>query len=539
MTDKNNKAMVVAPQPEAVEAGIEILRAGGNAVDAAIATAFVQGVVDPLMCGITGFGSMAIYRADTGVHEYIDFHAPAPEAATPDMWEDLIIGEARDGYGFTLKGNVNDVGYQSICVPAALKAYAVAHERHGKLPWADLVEPAIRWAREGWAVRPHVHQWWSMPSEMGRVSNRDRIAYTPASKALYCREDGSPKQVGDMVYNPDLAQTLSLIARDGADTFYTGEIAESIVADMEAHGGLITAADLASYEPRILDPITSTYKGFTVTTNHPPGGGPMLLEMLNILENFDLATLGHNSPEYIRIVGEAMRYATIDKDRFIGDPMFVDVPVEKLISKDYARTLSERIAAKEKADVPRFSADGKCTDTTQVSIVDHDGNCVSMTHSIGMSSGVVTDGLGILYNGCMGVFDPRPGLAGSIAPGKARFSSICPSIIFRDGSPYIVVGAPGATQISMGVLQTILNVLEFGNSMSDAVSLPRFSATSNAIDVTNRIPRFVTAELEKEGYQIIRSPMSFGVAWVHGIRMTKNGPEGGADPGTDGMSLTC
>ena len=342
-----------------------------------------------------------------------------------------------------------------------------------------------------------------------------------------------------MVYNPDLAQTLSLIARDGADTFYTGEIAESIVADMEAHGGLITAADLASYEPRILDPITSTYKGFTVTTNHPPGGGPMLLEMLNILENFDLATLGHNSPEYIRIVGEAMKYATIDKDRFIGDPMFVDVPVEKLISKDYARTLSERIAAKEKADVPRFSADGKCTDTTQVSIVDHDGNCVSMTHSIGMSSGVVTDGLGILYNGCMGVFDPRPGLAGSIAPGKARFSSICPSIIFRDGSPYIVVGAPGATQISMGVLQTILNVLEFGNSMSDAVSLPRFSATSNAIDVTNRIPRFVTAELEKEGYQIIRSPMSFGVAWVHGIRMTKNGPEGGADPGTDGMSLTC
>jgi|TARA_Y100001956_G_C4070681_1_gene163779 gamma-glutamyltranspeptidase/glutathione hydrolase len=265
----------------------------------------------------------------------------------------------------------------------------------------------------------------------------------------------------------------------------------------------------------------------------------MLLEMLNILENFDLAALGHNSPEYIRIVGEAMRYATIDKDRFIGDPMFVDVPVEKLISKDYARTLSERIAAKEKADVPRFSADGKCTDTTQVSIVDHDGNCVSMTHSIGMSSGVVTDGLGILYNGCMGVFDPRPGLAGSIAPGKARFSSICPSIIFRDGSPYIVVGAPGATQISMGVLQTILNVLEFGNSMSDAVSLPRFSATSNAIDVTNRIPRFVTAELEKEGYQIIRSPMSFGVAWVHGIRMTKNGPEGGADPGTDGMSLTC
>lgn len=539
MNDKNGKAMVVAPQPEAVEAGIEVLRAGGNAVDAAIATAFVQGVVDPLMCGISGFGSMAVYRADTGQHEYIDFHAPAPGAATPDMWEDLILGEARDGYGFMLEGNVNDVGYQSICVPASLKAYEVAHQRHGKLPWADLVEPAIRWAREGWAVRPHVHQWWSMPSEMGRVANRDRIAHTPASRALFCREDGSPKQIGDTVVNPDLARTLSLIAKDGADAFYTGEIAQAIVADMQANGGLISAEDLATYTPRILDPISATYKGFTVTTNHPPGGGVMLLEMLNILENFDLASLGHNSAEYVRIVAEAMKYATIDKDRFIGDPEFVDVPIEKLISKDYARTLAERIKAREKAEVPRFSADGKCTDTTQVSIVDHEGNCVSMTHSIGMSSGVVTEGVGVLYNGCMGVFDPRPGRAGSIAPGKARFSSVCPSIIFRDGAPYVVVGAPGATQIAMGVLQTILNVLEFDRSMSDAVSLPRFSATSNAIDVTNRIPRFITKELESQGYQTVRSPLSFGVAWVHGIRMTENGPEGGADPGTDGMALSC
>ncbi len=537
MKISTNQAMVVAPQPEAAEAGIDVLRAGGNAVDAAIATAFVQGVVDPLMCGIAGFGSMAVYKSGDRSHEYIDFHAPAPGAARADMWENLIEGEARDGYGFTLTDNVNDLGYQSICVPSSLKAYALAHERHGKLPWSELVSSAIQWAREGWIVRPHVHQFWSHPSEMGRVANHDRIKFTPASRALYCRVDGTPKQVGDLVRNSDLANTLELIAQQGADVFYTGEIARAIVEDMEANGGLVSVDDLATYSPLTRNPVSTTYRDFTVTTNHPPGGGLMLVEMLNIIENFDLASLGHNTPEYIRVVAEAMKYATIDKDRYIGDPDFVEGPVENLTSKAYARELAERIRNGEKADVPRFSADGKCTDTTQVSVVDSDGNCVSMTHSLGMPSGVVTEGLGFLYNGCMGVFDPRPGRAGSIAPGKARFSSICPSIIFRDGEPYMVIGAPGATQIAMGVLQTVLNVLDFDQSMSDAVALPRFSATSNVIDVTNRIPRSVTSALEAKDYRIMRSPRSYDFAWVHGIRVTGNGLEGGADPATDGVAL--
>lgn len=539
MTSSTHQAMVVAPQPEAAEAGIDVLKAGGNAVDAAIAAAFVQGVVDPLMCGIAGFGSMAVYKSGQRIHEYIDFHAPAPGAATVDMWEDLIEGEARDGYGFTLTGNVNDIGYQSICVPASLKAYAVAHSRHGKLPWKELVAAAILWARDGWVVRPHVHEFWSHPSEMGRVANHERITFTPASRRLYCRPDGSPKRVGDLVRNPDLANTLDLIARQGADVFYTGEIAHAIIDDMKSNGGLISAGDLAEYNPLTRQPVFTTYRDFTVSTNNPPGGGVMLVEMLNILENFDLVSLGHNTPEYIRVVAEAMKYATIDKDRYIGDPDFVKIPIEKLTSKAYARELAKRISAGEKADVPRFSANGKCTDTTQLSVVDGDGNCVSMTHSLGMPSGVITEGLGFLYNGCMGVFDPRPGHAGSIAPGKARFSSICPSIIFRNDQPYIIVGAPGATQIAMGVLQTILNTLDFERSMSDAVALPRFSATSNAIDVTNRIPRSVTRVLEAQDYQIVRSAKSYDFAWVHGIRMTGNGPEGGADPATDGVALAC
>jgi len=539
MSDRYGNGMVVAPQPEAAEAGVEILRAGGNAVDAALATAFVQGVVDPLMCGIAGFGSMAVYDAKTGKHEYIDFHSPAPGAATADMWADLIEGEARDGYGFILKGKVNDIGYQSICVPASLRAYATAHERHGSKPWGDLLERAISWANDGWEVRPHVYEFWSDPGMMGRVANFERIAFTPAARALYCREDGSPKRVGDKVVNRDLANTLRTIALDGADAFYLGEIAQQIIADMRANEGLISREDLAGFQCRINKPVVSSYRDFTLTTNQPPGGGLMLAQMLNILEHFDLVEIGHNSVEYVRIVSEAMKYATIDKDRGIGDPEFVDVPFEKLLSREYAAELADRIRSGEKAEVPRFDPAGPCKDTTHISVVDGEGMCVSMTHSLGMPSGVVTDGLGFMYNGCMGVFDPRPDMPGSIAPGKARFSSIVPSIIFRDEIPYVVIGAPGATQIAMGVLQATLNVLDFDCSMQEAVWRPRFSATSNAIDATNRIPRSVTGELEKQGYEVIRSPRSFGVAWVHGIRISDAGLDGGADPGADGVALSA
>lgn len=537
MSGTSSTGMIVTPQPEATEAGYAVLCAGGNAIDAAIATAFVQGVVDPLMCGIAGFGSLAVYDPNNGTHEYIDFHAPAPGAATGDMWADLIEGEARDGYGFSLKGRVNDIGYQSICVPASLRAYATAHERHGSLPWADLVSYAVTWAQKGWTVRPHVHAFWSEPSQMGRVANFDRIGHTPASRALYCRADGSPKQVGDRVHNPDLANTLSIIAQKGADAFYTGEIGERIVADMQANGGLVSAEDLAKYAAKISSPVVSQYRDFTITTNQPPGGGLMLAQMLNILEHFDLKALGHNSAEYVRVVAEAMKYATVDKDRFIGDPDFLDVPDAHILSREYAQELAAHIKRGDKANVPRFDPAGQCRDTTQISVVDANGMCVSMTHSLGMPSGVVTDGLGFMYNGCMGVFDPRPDLPGSIAPGKARFSSICPSIIFCDDAPYLVIGAPGATQIAMGVLQATLNVLDFDCSMSEAVARARFSATSNAIDVMNRIPHFVTDTLEQQGYEVIRSPHSYGIAWVHGIRVAPGGLEGGADPATDGMAL--
>ena len=535
MTDKG---MIVTPQPEATEAGRDILAAGGNAIDAAVATALVQTVVDPLMCGIAGFGSLAAYLPAKKVHTYYDFHSPAPAAVRPEMWESLIESEARDGYGFILKGKVNDIGYQSICVPASLKAYAAAHRDHGKLPWAELFGPAIAYAEGGWDVRPHVHTFWTEEAVMGRVGNAQRIAFTPAARELYCRADGSPKRVGDRVLNRDYGAVLKTIAKGGADAFYRGEIADAIDQDMRAHDGLLRASDLEIFEIVRNVPLSSGYRNFRVTSNQAPGGGIMLLEMLGTLENFDLRTLGHNSVEYVRVVAEAMKAATRDKDLFIGDPSFVDVPTERLISKPYCAEVAGAIKRGEKVEVARFNAGLPSKETTQVSVRDAEGNCVSMTHSLGMPSGVITKGLGFMYNGCMGVFDPRPGRAGSLAPGKARFSSICPSIVFENEQPVLVIGAPGATQIAMGVLQVTLNVLDFGMTMLEAVSSPRFSATSNVIDLSNRIPRSVERELVALGYPTVRSPLSHTFAWVHGIKITPEGLEGGADPATDGVAMS-
>jgi gamma-glutamyltranspeptidase/glutathione hydrolase len=529
--------MVSAPQPEAAEAAIEIMRAGGNAVDAAIACALVQTVVDPMMCGIAGFGSMGIYLRDRQTHEYIDFHAPAPLAATPTMWSDLIEGETRDGFGFILKGRINDIGYKSSCVPAALRAYGEAHRSYGRLPWGDVVEPAIRAARDGWVVRAGVYAFWSEDSQLGRTANHERLTYSESGRAFYCRPDGTPKRLGELVKNPDVARTLELIAREGVDVFYHGEIADRIVADMAANGGLITRRDLEEYRPVRNKPLEGSYRGHRITTNQPPGGGVMLLEMLNMLEEFDLAKIGHNTPDYICLLSEVMKRATTDKDNHIGDPRFIGVPVERLTSKPYARELADQIRRGVRAEVARLG-EPVPRDTTQIAIVDGEGNCVSMTHSLGMPSGVITDGLGFMYNGCMAVFDPRPGRAGSIAPGKARFSAMCPSIVFRDGEPYIVVGAPGGTQIVMGVLHAILNVIDFGMDMQQAISAPRFSSTSNAIDVVNRIPRYVTAEVESRGYKIIRNPLNYSIAFVHGIRIVDGKLDGGVDPGRDGVVLS-
>lgn len=532
------KGVISAPQPEAVEAGALALKRGGNAVDAAITCALVQGVVDPLMCSIAGVGTLQLYLPDEGVHECLNFTGKAPATARPDMWEDLIEGETLDGFGFRLRGRVNETGYQSVAVPGSLKAYWETATRYGTMDWPDIVQPAIDYAETGWTIRPHVYKYIALQEgAFGRVDNLTKIRQFESSRALFLAADGTAHGPGTKIVNRNYAETLRTIASDGADAFYAGPIGAEIAAEMARHGGLITTEDLKAIAPTPAEPIWGIYRGYKVATNPPPGAGMVLLEMLNILEHFDLRALGHNSPEYIRTLAEAIKHGIIDKAAHMGDPAYVDIPIDRLTGKDHAIPLAEKIKAGEKAHVERMPLARESKDTTQVSTLDEHGNAVTMTHTLGMPSGVISENLGFMYNGSMGIFDPRPGRAGSIAPGKGYTSSMTPTIVFRDDAPYIVIGAPGATHITLGVMQAILNVLEFDMAISDAIAAPRISVTSNAIDVINRVPRFVADQVAAMGYEVRRSSESYGFAGVHGV-MNDNGTlSGAADPGRDGMAL--
>ncbi len=532
--------MVSAAQPEAAEAGVDILRAGGNVVDAAIGAALVQTAVDPQMCGIAGMGCLHLYLPARGIHTTIDFHGRAPAATRPDMWQDLIVREADDGWGFILQGRVNEIGYQSITTPITLRAFDTALARFGTRSLGELLQPAIAYCEDGFLVRPHVSEFWHYPPRAGRAGNLGVVTRYPATRKIYTKASGHPYAVGELLRNPDMGRTYRRIAAHGAEDFYSGEIATRIATDMAEHGGLITLDDLAACAPEDNAPLWGTYRGARIATNNPPGGGIQLLEMLNILEHFDLRAMGHNAPEYIRVVAEAMKIATADKDAKVGDPRFVRVPVAALTSKAYAAGCAERIRRGAKAHVPRFNSGGaESKHTTQVCVMDNAGNAVTMTHTLGQPSGVVTEGLGFMYNGAMAVFDPRPGHAGSLQPGKARFSALSPTIVFGAGeTPFLVLGAPGATYITMGNLQAMLNAIEFGMDAQQAVSAPRFAAVSDTIEVSNRIPRATERALQAQGYVTLRHAQSYQFAWVHAIRCMDGRLDGGADPATGGMALT-
>jgi gamma-glutamyltranspeptidase/glutathione hydrolase len=530
------RGMVAAAQPEAVEAGAEVLASGGNAVDAAVATALTQTAVDPQMCGIAGFGCLHVFDPGRGRHETIDFYARCPQAATPDMWAAKLVGESDDGFGFFLSDRSNELGYGAIATPATLRGLATALERHGTMSLGDLIQPAIRYARDGVMVRPHMAAYWGQVPTESRAPHQDFLTHVPATRAIYAKPDGAVRKVGEVLRNPDMARTLERIAAHGVEDFFEGGIAAEIAADMAAHDALLSAADIAASRPGIGRPLWGSYRGLRIAANQPPGGGVKLIEMLNILENFDLLAMGHNSAAYVATLAEAMKIGAVDRDATHGDPKFVDVPVERLTSKAYAAEMADRIKRGQKTHVPRLALK-EAADTTQVCVLDRDGMAVSLTHTLGTPSGVVTEGLGFMYNGAMGAFDPRPGRAGSIAPGKARMSSMTPSIVFKDDEPFFIVGSPGGTYITPAILQAILNVVDFGMTALEAISAPRICATSDTIWITNRILRSTEAELIRMGYPVKRSPLNFYFGGLHGIRIVDGKPDGAADPGRDGMAL--
>lgn len=523
------KGMVVAPQVPAAEAGGRVLASGGNAIDAAVTAAFVQMIVDPQNCGIAGFGVSNIRTRD-GETTVIDFNGTAGSRATPEMWQDRIIEQDWSGDVYHLEGKVNDVGYQSIMTPGTVAGLAETLSRFGTIGWDRALQPAIQVAEDGFVVPPSLWQLWNTPASGLSVSMLDRIQTTQPSREIYVKPDGTTPRPGERLRNPDYARSLRRLADSGPDDFYTGQLAEQMLADLERNGSFITADDLAKYRPRVEAPLSIDYRGHEVLTNNPAGGGICLAQILKILEHEDIAAMGLNSRDYISFVATAMKAGYHDWYAYTGDPAFVDVPVEQLISNEQAGQWIKRIRNGESFSVPRYP---EPADTTHVTVVDGDGNVASITHSLGSSSGVVTPGLGFTYNNVMNRANPVPGKPNSIAPGKSRLTGMCPTIVQRGGQPVLALGAPGGSRIITGVLQGLLNVIDHGLRPQEAVTVARFDCQSDILDTEARIPTWVREDLQRDGFQINWNPASYGnFARVQAISIdAANGSLlGGSDP---------
>ena len=485
--------MIVCPQPQAAEIGLEVMRRGGNAVDAAVTCAFVQGVVDPQMCGIGGCGVMLVHSPQSG-DALLEFYATAGSRVREDQWESIFVREAADRYGYVLDGWVNDVGYRSVAVPGTVAGLHEALTRFGSISWEEAIEPAIPLARHGFPVTGYMHGYWTADYGPDVVPNAQRIQATPAAKAIYTRA-GRLYAVGEVMVQEDLARTLERLASGGPDAFYKGEIAEEIALDFEANGGFITGEDLEGYRVNVTEPIRGTYRGLQVAAAGPPAGGLTLLQMLNFLEGFDLAAHGWPSTEAARLLVEAMAWALADRQLHVADPRFVEIPIGALADKQYAAAARQVVH-----DRP---------DTTHVCVVDDAGNAVSLSHTLGSASGVVTPGLGFGYNDYMNCFDPRPGRPNSIRPGKTRVTMMTPTMVFDGRKLRVCAGAPGGTKIVTAILQVLVNVLDHEMSPVEAVSAPRVDFQGDVVQAEARIPRVVCEGLERLGYAVNRRTLNY------------------------------
>src|ERR1700687_884744 len=492
-------AIIVCPQPQAAEIGLEVMRRGGNAGEGAVTCAFGQSVIDPAMCGLGGCGVMLVHNAKGG-DALLEFYATAGSRAREDQWEHLFIREAADRYGYVLEGSVNDVGHQSVGVPGTVAGLHEALTRFGTISWEQAIAPAIPLARDGFPVTGYMHGYWTTDYGPDVVPNQQRIQATPAAKAIYTH-DGALYAVGERMVQAEYARTLERLARGGAEAFYKGEIADEIAADFEANGGFITKEDLAGYTVNVTEPLRGTYRGLSVAAAGPPAGGLTLLQMLNFLEGFDIAGHGWPSTESARLLVEAMAWAVADRELHIADPRFIEIPTGALADKDYAARARQVVAAGAGAH--------DRSDTTQVCCVDDAGNAVSLTHTLGSASGVVTPGLGFGYNDYMNCFDPRPGTPNSVRPGKTRVTMMTPTMVFEKGRLRVCIGAPGGTKIVTAILQVLVNILDHKMTPVEAVSAPRIDFQGDVVQVEGRMPVAVSVGLEKRGYAVNRRTLSY------------------------------
>jgi gamma-glutamyltranspeptidase/glutathione hydrolase len=522
--------VVAAAKPEASRVGVEILKMGGNAVDAAVATGFALGVLEPNASGIGGGGFMVVKLAAMREAVVIDFRPTAPAAATPDMYKLDERGRAI--------GNASVEGGLASAVPGEVRGllYALDHFGSKKLTRAQVLQPAIDWAERGVPVTVNLAQ--IIKDNFGKLSRFEN------GLAIYGK-DGLPPEVGDTIVNQDLAATLKLIQAKGADAIYTGDIAARIVAENRKRGGILTAEDLARYQVRVRTPVTGSYRGYSIITAPPPAGGTHVIQLLNVLEESDLKALGEQSAAAAHVWAEACKLVFADRAKYSADPDFVTVPYRGLASKAYARALAAQIRPDAVIKEPAAGDPSKYESgsTTHFSVMDRDGNMVAVTKTINMffASGVVVPGTGIIMGDDMDDFDLAPGSPNSIQPGKRMLSSMSPTLVIDpQGRPFMVVGSPGATRIIPTLAQVVSNVIDRGMPIQTAISAPRlYQGRTGNLSIEGRYSINAYNGLVALGHRVTVAPdydAAFGgvhaVLYDHGARLL----HGGADPRRDGQA---
>ncbi|MFI4948958.1 MAG: gamma-glutamyltransferase [Alphaproteobacteria bacterium] len=464
--------MVVSAQREASEAGLAILKAGGNAIDAAVAVGYALAVVDPCCGNIGGGGFMLIRRAD-GSATFINFRETAPGAATPDMYLDQVGKLIR---------NASLYGYRAVAVPGTVAGLDLALSRYGRLKRDAVMTPAVMLARDGFVL--------GEPDAAIIARAAAHLAGDPEAARIFLHADGTPYQAGERLFQPDLASTLNRIIQEGPDGFYRGPLAASFAAAMTAHGGLVGEADLARYTATELPPLACAYRGYRIGAAPPPSsGGTTLCEILNIVSGWDIGAAGFGAPRAVHLSAEAMRYAFFDRNSALGDPDFVSNPLALLLSAEHAATIRAAIDPEKaipSATLGAVVTGGEKPQTTHYSVVDGEGNAVSVTYTLNGNFGasVAAPGTGFLLNNEMDDFTVKPGTANqfglvqgdpnSIQPGKRPLSSMTPTIVEKDGRAVFVLGSPGGPRIITAVLETLMNLVDFGMAPDAAVAAPRF-----------------------------------------------------------------
>ncbi|GAA3088668.1 gamma-glutamyltransferase [Rhizobium viscosum] len=462
--------MVVAAQHLATDVGVDVLKSGGNAVDAAVAVGYALAVVYPTAGNLGGGGFMTIRMKD-GKTTFLDFRERAPLAATKTMYLDA-------------KGDIvpraSLDGYLAVGTPGSVMGFETARERYGTRKREELIAPALKYAKEGFTLE--------QGDAASFASGAKRLAKDEEAAKIFLKTDGSPYVSGEKLVQPDLAAVLQSISEKGPDAFYKGAPAEAIVKASQARGGILAKEDFEQYKVRELKPIECNYRGYDIISSPPPSsGGVIICEILNVLEGYPLSYLGYGSAETVHIMVEAMRYAYVDRNAALGDPDFIDNPISKLLDRSYAASIRAKIDPYRAGTSANLKPLGgkESTETTHYSIIDDEGNAVAVTYTLNGSfgAGVVAPGTGVLLNNEMDDFTSKPGVpnlyglvqgeANAIAPKKTPLSSMSPTIVTKDGKPFMVIGSPGGSRIITITLEAILNVVDFGMDISQAVNAPR------------------------------------------------------------------